>query len=153
MEKRRLKIMFNKNGGGFQTNRIALPVPWIKSMGFTENDNIAIVEFDNKKITIKKEELKMDRFEIIEKMFEKLGVTISGKEIWDEIENDLDANGKSNGNFEIELGKFGDDRQLYFAEVSTKTTYNESDDTYFRDINLLSIKNSEKVIYITDIEA
>ena len=38
----------------------------------------------------------MNRFEMIEKMFEKLGgVTINGKEIWDEIENDLDINGKS----------------------------------------------------------
>ncbi len=56
MEKRRLRIMFNKNGKGSQTNRIALPVPWIKEMGFTENESTALVEFNNNTITIKKDE-------------------------------------------------------------------------------------------------
>lgn len=54
MEVRKANIIFNKNGNGFQCNKITLPVVWIKKMNFTENDKQAIVEFDGNKIVIRK---------------------------------------------------------------------------------------------------
>lgn len=54
MEKRNVNIMFMKNGHGSLTNRISLPVPWIKAMGFNEENRTAIIEFDGKEIRIKK---------------------------------------------------------------------------------------------------
>lgn len=94
----------------------------------------------------------MNRFLIIEKMFEMLGTTVDGKEIWEIIEKDINANGKNNGYYNIELGKFGDDSQLYFAGVDIKTNYDEENYTYTTDINLLSIQNEEKTIYIEDVK-
>ena len=55
MEKRKANILFNKNGKGFLTTRITLPVPWIKDMGLSQDDREVIIEYDNDKITIKKE--------------------------------------------------------------------------------------------------
>lgn len=55
MEKRKANIMFNKNGNGNLTTRITLPVPWIKDMGLNENNREVLIEYNNEKITIKKE--------------------------------------------------------------------------------------------------
>ena len=55
MEKRKANLMFNKNGRGFTTTRITLPVPWIKDMGLNETDKEVIIEYEDEKITIKKE--------------------------------------------------------------------------------------------------
>ena len=55
MEKRKANVMFNKNGKGFTTTRITLPVPWIKDMGLNETNKEVIIEYEDKKITIKKE--------------------------------------------------------------------------------------------------
>ena len=55
MEKRKANVMFNKNGRGFTTTRITLPVPWIKDMGLNETDKEVIIEYEDEKITIKKE--------------------------------------------------------------------------------------------------
>lgn len=54
MEIRKANIIFNKNGNGFQSNKITLPVGWIKEMNFSENDKQAIIEFDSNKIIIRK---------------------------------------------------------------------------------------------------
>ena len=55
MEKRKANILFNKNGKGFLTTRITLPVPWIKDMGLSQDDREVVIEYDDDKITIKKE--------------------------------------------------------------------------------------------------
>lgn len=152
MEKRKANMIFNKNGRGFPTIKITLPVGWIREMGFTENDREAVIEFKDKEIKIKKEIKEMDRFEVIEKMFEKFNIIVDGKEIWDLIENGINSNGKMDGVHSIELGKFGDNRDLYFAEVEIKVSYLEENDTYATDIKLLSINNNKKVVYPQDIE-
>jgi hypothetical protein len=152
MEKRKANIIFNKNGQGFTTIKITLPVGWIREMGFTENDKKAVIEFKDKEIKIKKETKEMNRFEIIEKMFEKLNIIVDGREIWNLIENDINSNGKTDGVHSVELGKLGDNRDLCFAEVEIKMNYSEEDDTYVTDIEILSISNSKEVIYPEDIE-
>ena len=55
MEKRKANVMFNKNGKGYTTTRITLPVPWIKDMGLNETNKEVIIEYEDEKITIKKE--------------------------------------------------------------------------------------------------
>lgn len=59
MERRRANIIFNKNGNGFLSTKIALPVPWVKNLKFDENNKNAIIEFDKNKIIIKKETIDM----------------------------------------------------------------------------------------------
>lgn len=153
MEKRKANMIFNKNGRGFPTIKITLPVGWIREMGFTENDREAVIEFKDKEIKIKKEIKEMNRFEVIEKMFEKFNIIVDGKGIWDLIEKSICANGKMDGVHSIELGRFGDNRDLFFAEVEIKMSYLEDDDVYVTDIQLLSISGSGKgVIYPRDIE-
>lgn len=58
-EIRNVNVSFGKNGNGFTTTRITLPVPWIRKMGFTENNKEAIIEFDGKQIIIKNKEEKV----------------------------------------------------------------------------------------------
>lgn len=94
----------------------------------------------------------MNRFEVVEKMFEKLNIIVDGREIWNLIENDINSNGKMDGVHSVELGKLGDNRDLCFTEVEIKMNYSEEDDTYVTDIEILSINNSKKVIYPQDIE-
>lgn len=94
----------------------------------------------------------MNRFEILEKMFEKFNIIVDGRKIWNIIENDINSNGKMDGIYSVELGKFGDNRDLCFAEVEIKMNYSEEDDTYVTDIEILSISNSKEVIYPEDIE-
>lgn len=53
-ESRNANIIFNKNGNGFLSTKIALPVPWIKELGFTENDKKALIKIENGKIIIEK---------------------------------------------------------------------------------------------------
>lgn len=77
-EIRNVNVSFGKNGNGFTTTRITLPVPWIRKMGFTENNKEAIIEFDGKQIIIKnKEEKVMKR---IDKDFDYEGR--KGEKIW-----------------------------------------------------------------------
>jgi hypothetical protein len=52
--KRETKIIYGKNGQGFVTNRITLPVPWVKKLGFTENDREAEIELKENSIIIRK---------------------------------------------------------------------------------------------------
>ncbi|MCI9063293.1 MAG: hypothetical protein HFJ17_01635 [Clostridia bacterium] len=59
MERRKVNVSFGKNGNGFVTNKITLPVPWVKELGFNDNDRKAIIEFDKNKIIIKKEKINM----------------------------------------------------------------------------------------------
>lgn len=152
MEKRKANIIFNKNGRGFPTIKITLPVGWIREMGFTENDREAVIEFKDKEIKIKKEIKEMNRFEVVEKMFEKFNIIVDGKGIWDLIENDVNSNGRMDGVHSIELGRFGNNRDLCFAEVEIKISYLEDDDVYVTDIKLCSISNSKQVIYPQDIK-
>lgn len=59
MEERKVNIIFNKNGKGNVTNKVTLPVPWIRKLGFMENDKLAILLLtDNDEIILKKENKK-----------------------------------------------------------------------------------------------
>lgn len=53
-EIRNANIIFNKNGNGFLSTKIALPVPWIKELGFSEKDKSAIITIEDNKIIIEK---------------------------------------------------------------------------------------------------
>ena len=52
---RKANIIFGKNGNGFISTKITIPVPWTKELGFTENDKSAIIELKNNQIIIKKD--------------------------------------------------------------------------------------------------
>ena len=56
MEKRILKVSFNKSGRGTYTPKVALPISFINRMGITQEDRNIEVTFDEEKgeITIKK---------------------------------------------------------------------------------------------------
>lgn len=58
METRKRRLMINKAGGTAGKNsvnyRVSLPAPWVKAMGLNENDRELVLEFDGKKIIIKK---------------------------------------------------------------------------------------------------
>lgn len=54
MERRKAKLIINKNGSGSLTTRATLPISWIKKMGLNENERDLILEFDEDKIIVKK---------------------------------------------------------------------------------------------------
>ena len=72
IEIRTTKILFAKNGNGYTTTRITLPVPWVKEMGFDDVNRTATLKFDGKKIIINKEDLKMEGI-ILEKAYVQYG--------------------------------------------------------------------------------
>ena len=49
-DKRKAKIIYNIPGGFASrnaiTNRVTIPVPWIKAMGITKDDRDVLLEFD-----------------------------------------------------------------------------------------------------------
>lgn len=49
---RKANVIFGKNGNGFLSTKITLPVPWVKQMGLTEVDKEVRLEFDGNKIEI-----------------------------------------------------------------------------------------------------
>ena len=57
--KRDTKIIWNKNGNGYDSTKISLPVPWVREMGFSKEDgdvkNVKM-EFKNNQIIISKNE-------------------------------------------------------------------------------------------------
>ena len=67
MEKREAKIIYGKNGNGFITTKITLPVPWMKKLGFNQYNKYAIIELNENEIIIRKEEIDMD-----EKLLKKI---------------------------------------------------------------------------------
>ena len=72
VEIRTTKILFAKNGNGYTTTRITLPVPWVKEMGFDDVNRTATLKFDGEKIIINKEDLKMEGI-ILEKAYVQYG--------------------------------------------------------------------------------
>lgn len=54
MNKRDLKITFNKSGAGNITPKISLPALWIKEMGINADDRNIEVTYENGEIRIKK---------------------------------------------------------------------------------------------------
>lgn len=54
MEKRNLKISFNKSGSGSITPKISLPKVWIDAMEIDLDNRDVTVAFENGKITIEK---------------------------------------------------------------------------------------------------
>ena len=62
MEKRVANIIFSKNGNGFQTTKITLPVGWVKELGADQNNKEVIIILNDKKIEImKREEFNMKK--------------------------------------------------------------------------------------------
>lgn len=58
---RKINIIFGKNGNGYTTTKITLPVGWIRELGFTENDKSATIKIQGDTIEIKKDE-ETDRY-------------------------------------------------------------------------------------------
>ena len=54
MEKRKLRVIFNKSGSGSTTTRLTLPKTWIDQLGVKEWNKIVDVSFDGEKIVIEK---------------------------------------------------------------------------------------------------
>ena len=58
MEKRNLKVIFNRSGGtaskGGITSRITLPIAWVREMGLNPEDREIIATYDGEKIIIEK---------------------------------------------------------------------------------------------------
>lgn len=75
MEKRNVNVSFGKNGNGFDTTRITLPVGWVKELGFSREDSSAIISFENNSIIIRKSTEKEEKEILLEKaesMLQKL---------------------------------------------------------------------------------
>lgn len=60
MERRELKVMFNKSGGTASKNsyspKISIPKSWLDDMGVTLDEREIIVTYENGQIIIKKKE-------------------------------------------------------------------------------------------------
>lgn len=58
MENRKAKILFNKSGGTAKgnaiTNRVTLPVPWVKELGITKEDREVTLTLKDESIIIEK---------------------------------------------------------------------------------------------------
>ncbi|MDD7761636.1 MAG: AbrB/MazE/SpoVT family DNA-binding domain-containing protein [Ezakiella sp.] len=54
MEERKANIIFAKNGQGYTTNRVTLPVPWIKALGVTEDQREVKITLKDNKIILEK---------------------------------------------------------------------------------------------------
>ena len=52
---RKAKMIFSKNGNGFDTIKINIPVGWAKELGFSKEDREGIIILENNKIIIKKD--------------------------------------------------------------------------------------------------
>lgn len=63
MEKRKANIIYSKAGGnagkGSYNTKVSIPKVWADRMGFSADDRSAILEYDDNKITIRKD----DRYE------------------------------------------------------------------------------------------
>ncbi len=57
MEKRKLKVIFSKDGRGATNTKITLPIAYLRLMGVTPEDREVSLEFDEdlKQIIIRKE--------------------------------------------------------------------------------------------------
>lgn len=55
MNKRKAKIIFNKNGKGYNSYKVSLPTEFIKKLEITEEDRNVIVEYIKDRIIIKKQ--------------------------------------------------------------------------------------------------
>ncbi len=53
---RKANVIFGENGNGSLSTKITLPVPWIKKLGFSEDNKNAIIRLQDNKIIIEKEE-------------------------------------------------------------------------------------------------
>lgn len=69
MEKRKLRVLFTKNGQGNVNYKINLPTPWINGMGLTKENREVNVYFLDDRIIIKKGEIEMEKHYIIRKSF------------------------------------------------------------------------------------
>ena len=54
IESRDINIMFGKNGKGFTSTRITLPLPWLRQLGFDEQNRRAKLTLSEDKIIIER---------------------------------------------------------------------------------------------------
>lgn len=54
LDERTTRVQFGKNGQGYVTNRITLPVPWVKELGITEEEREVKIILEDDKIIIEK---------------------------------------------------------------------------------------------------
>ena len=54
LDERTTRVQFGKNGQGYVTNRITLPVPWVKELGITEDEREVKIILEDDKIIIEK---------------------------------------------------------------------------------------------------
>ena len=53
-EERIVKVLFSKNGNGFRSTKITLPVPWVDEIGATAEDREVKISIDGKKNNYRK---------------------------------------------------------------------------------------------------
>lgn len=101
-EVRKVNVMFNKNGQGFTTTRISLPVPFVRELGINEENREAIIYLENNKIIIEKGD------KIMEKRFKLfLDEFVKNKEYSLEAYiDDLTTQWSNTGILEYELSSF-----------------------------------------------
>ena len=87
------------------------------------------------------EELNMNRFEVIEKAFEKKGFIIDGKAVWNSIEREALENIDGEGEFEIqEEDMFQDGKKVTgITYTISKRIIKNGEDDYSTEIKLLKI--------------
>ena len=126
MEIRNANIIFSKNGNGFLTTKITLPVGWVKELGASVEDKEVIITFNNKKIEIiKKEDFNMKRIisngELADLILEKYRFDTISKEY---ILRGLDAERsiEDEENVEIDVEKYIEECKLWLdcVEESNK---------------------------------
>ena len=52
---RKANMIFSKNGNGFDTTKITIPVVWAKKLGFTRENKSGILIFNNNEIILRKD--------------------------------------------------------------------------------------------------
>ena len=87
------------------------------------------------------EKLNMNRFEVIEKAFEKKGFIIDGKAVWNSIEREALENIDGEGEFEIqEEDMFQDGKKVTgITYTISKRIIKNGEDDYSTEIKLLKI--------------
>ena len=54
IERRKINVIISKNGDGYKTSKISIPMQFFKSIGITEEEKVCDVTLYDNKIEIKK---------------------------------------------------------------------------------------------------
>jgi hypothetical protein len=90
----------------------------------------------------------MNKFEVIEKAFEKVNGVIDGKEIWTAIEMEVAEQGYDNGKYEInDVVKINGEYSKVIYEIDVERDYDEEQDLHYTDIGIISIRVDGEPIF------